>query len=111
MKISQYQILLNDNQLPILMEERSHNYSVSENGLTNPMAFAEMLNSAFQAGKRAEEYVWVIALNIKCTPVAVLLFVKFLQGRFLQDSAYAVLLNLFLLTIIHPGIFYLLTQI
>ena len=71
MKISQYQILLNDNQLPILMEERSHDYSISENGLTNPMAFAEMLNSAFQAGKRAEEYVWVIALNIKCTPIAV----------------------------------------
>lgn len=65
MKINQYGL----NVPNILVKENDFEYS--EQNLNQPKYVVEMMNSVFSLDKKAEEYMYLLALNIKCVPVGV----------------------------------------
>ena len=65
MKINQYGL----NVPNILVKENDFEYS--EQNLNQPKYIVEMMNSVFSLDKKAEEYMYLLALNTKCVPVGV----------------------------------------
>lgn len=65
MKISQYGL----NVPNILVKESDFEYSGQN--LTQPQYIVEMINSVFSLDKKAEEYMYLLALNTKCVPIGV----------------------------------------
>lgn len=54
----------------ILIKESSTNYHV-EGGLDTPGGVVDMLNDVFRLNKKAEEFLYMIALNAKMRPIGV----------------------------------------
>lgn len=69
MRITTYRAELDENQHNILVKEKSCNCLVES--LNNPDSIAKMLNTVFGLNRQAEEYVYMIALNIKNKPLGV----------------------------------------
>lgn len=65
MKINQYGL----NVPNILVKENDFEYS--EQNLNQPKYIVEMMNSVFSLDRKAEEYMYLLALNTKCVPVGV----------------------------------------
>lgn len=63
MQIVTYRTELNENRHNILVQEDSHDYSVSN--FDSPKYVVDMINSIFNLNKQAEEYIYMIALNTK----------------------------------------------
>lgn len=63
MKITTYRMELNGEQHNVLVKENSCNYPIES--LDSPQKTADMLNDVFRLNKQAEEYVYMIALNVK----------------------------------------------
>lgn len=69
MRIISYILEMNENQHGILIEDKSCVYPGTF--LSNPQTVVAMLNSVFHLNKRAEECVFMIALNSKCKPLGI----------------------------------------
>ena len=69
MKIITYGAVLKGN-IPVLVKERSVNYS-DEEGITSPEKIVNMMNSSFKLNRRTEEYVYMVAFNNQMLPVGV----------------------------------------
>lgn len=70
MRISKYGVELeNKGRLPVLVKESSTNYGGTT--LQNPEEIVEMMNYVFHADAKAEEHLWVLALNNKCHPIGI----------------------------------------
>lgn len=69
MKITTYRMELNSEQHNVLVKENSCNYPIES--LDSPQKTADMLNDVFRLNKQAEEYVYMIALNVKGRPLGV----------------------------------------
>lgn len=69
MRITTYRTELNKDLHNVLVKENSCNYQVDS--LNNPEAIAEMLNTVFRLNKRAEEYLYMIAFNVKAKVLGV----------------------------------------
>lgn len=65
MKISQYGL----NVPNVLVKESDFEYP--KQNLNQPKYIVEMMNSVFSLDKKAEEYMYLLALNTKCVPVGV----------------------------------------
>lgn len=63
MKITTYRMELNSEQHNVLVKENSCNYPIES--LDSPQKTVNMLNDVFRLNKQAEEYVYMIALNVK----------------------------------------------
>ena len=70
MRITKYTIELNDNKRNILVKEDSKNCTFI-NRLDSPEKIVDMLNYIFNAKYKAEEHLWLIALDTKCNPMGV----------------------------------------
>lgn len=73
MRITSYSVEL-QGKLSVLVQEDSVNYETMP--LNNPEKIAGMMNAIFRLSQKAEEYVYIIALNTKCRPVGVFMLTK-----------------------------------
>lgn len=64
MRIVIYKTELNEDLHNVLIKEHGCNYPVDK--LDNPAVIVKMLNDIFKLNKQTEEYMYMIALNIKC---------------------------------------------
>lgn len=65
MRIVKYNLELGADRLPVLVKEESRNYT-SEMPLNSPDRIVEMLNKLYALERRAEEYVYMLAMDTKC---------------------------------------------
>ena len=65
MKVIKYGVELDDDRKNCLVKEDSK-YLPELDKLDSPQKISEMLNLIYNAEKKAEEYLWLIALNTKC---------------------------------------------
>ena len=70
MRIIKYSIALDNDRKCGLIKEKSSNYPEISR-LDSPQKIADMLNIAYKANTRAEEYLWLIAMDVKCNPIGV----------------------------------------
>lgn len=68
MRIIKYAVELDENKKNILVKESSQNCPLINN-LGNPSKIRDMLNIVFHAKSKAEEYMWLIALDSRCNPI------------------------------------------
>jgi DNA repair protein RadC len=73
MRITSYTVELKG-KLSVLVKEEAVNYL--DIPLNSSRAIAEMMNNIFRMNYKAEEYVYILALNTKCHPVGVFLLTK-----------------------------------
>ena len=73
MIITSYTVELKDS-LNVLVQEESVTYDART--LSRPDAIAAMMNSVFRLNQKAEEYVYILALNTACRPVGVFMLTK-----------------------------------
>lgn len=71
MRVTKYDLELNEDRHPILVKEEAVNYDISFDGLSNHNAIGNMLNALYHAKDQAEEHVWLIALNQKNRPLGI----------------------------------------
>lgn len=70
MRITTYKTELNNDNLNILVKEKSCNCTGVET-LNTPSLIAEMFNVVFRLNKQTEEYLYLIALDTKGKPLGV----------------------------------------
>lgn len=73
MRITSYSVELKG-RLSVLVKENAVNYD--DVLLNNAKSIANMMNTVFRLNQKAEEYVYIVALNTKCNPVGVFLLTK-----------------------------------
>lgn len=73
MRITSYSVELKD-KLNVLVKEDAVNYL--DVPLNSSGAIVEMMNALFRLRLKAEEYVYILAVNTKCHPVGVFLLTK-----------------------------------
>lgn len=70
MRITTYATELDSDRKNILVKESSSNYPDIDR-LDSPEKVANILNGVFHAKAKAEEHLWLIALDNKCKPIGV----------------------------------------
>lgn len=71
MRITEYRAKINkETGLNVLVKERARNYN-SEEKLTSPQAIVKMMKSLYYMDERAEEYMYMLALDTKCKPIGI----------------------------------------
>lgn len=70
MRIIQYKTMLDEDRKNILVRESSKNYP-DLGGLDSPDSVCLLANSVFDANRLAEEYGWLIGVNVKNHPIGV----------------------------------------
>lgn len=63
MKIITYKTMLNEAKLTTLVKESSIEYMKEVKCFNSPESISELMNTLFQADKKAEEYVWLLAFD------------------------------------------------
>ena len=72
MRITEYRTKINkENNLNELVKEKVLNYQTDIKALTSPDAIANMMNAVYYMNERAEEYLFMIALDTKNKPIGV----------------------------------------
>lgn len=72
MRITEYRARINkENNLNELVKEKAVNYQADSKQLNSPDAIAEMMKSVFYMNERAEEYVYMLALDTRRKPIGV----------------------------------------
>lgn len=70
MKIVKYGLELDQEGLGILVKEESKNFPVFQyNALNRADKVSDIMRIAFQINKKAEEYLYMVAMNTKCKPL------------------------------------------
>lgn len=70
MRVTNYEVLLNEDRIPHLVKESARNYA-GNSCLTNPSQIAEFMRELYHADILPEEKLWMIAMNTKCKPLGV----------------------------------------
>lgn len=70
MRVTNYEVLLNEDRIPHLVKESARNYA-GNSCLTNPSQIAEFMRELYHADILPEEKLWMIAMNTKCKPFGV----------------------------------------
>lgn len=68
MRATEYKLELNEDGVGVLVKEKSRNFSEFTQ-LNNAAKIASFMRCAFDLHKKAEEYVYLIALNVRCKPI------------------------------------------
>ena len=68
MRITKYSVEKEFNGKNILVKENSKNYPETNN-LNSPQKIVKMMNDIYNVTTKAEEYLWLIALDTKCKPI------------------------------------------
>lgn len=67
--IRKYAVELDEKRLPVMVEEEAQEYLIKQ--LNAPDKIAGMLNTCFKLDRKAEEHVYMIALDTKCNPLGI----------------------------------------
>lgn len=70
MRITKANVALDGNKHPVLVKEYAQNY-IAESNFSNSETIVKAMNSLFGVSDAAEEYVWLLAMGIKCRVLAV----------------------------------------
>ena len=70
MRVTKYDMLLNEEQHPYLVKEESRNCPDVEK-MISPQKIKKVMDDVFNASYLAEEHVWIVAMNVKCRPLGV----------------------------------------
>lgn len=70
MRITKYNMLLDDSKCNMLVREKSVNYS-RESNLDNPCKIAIMMNELFHVASLPEEHLYMVAMTAKSKPVGI----------------------------------------
>lgn len=70
MRITKYSTELDTDRKNILVKENSKNCPEIDK-LDSPKKISDMLNYLYNAKSKAEEYMWLIALDTKCNPLGI----------------------------------------
>ena len=70
MRVTKYDMLLNEEQHPYLVKEESKNCPDVDK-MTSPEKIKKVMDDVFNASYLAEEHVWVIAMNVRCRPLGI----------------------------------------
>lgn len=70
MRITKYNVELDENCKTVLVKETTKNYP-SVQGLTSPGEIKDMLDEVFRASYQAEEHTWLIAMTQDCKVIGV----------------------------------------
>jgi DNA repair protein RadC len=70
MRVTNYELLLNDDRIPTLVKESARNYA-GNSCLNNPSQIAEFMRELYHADILPEEKLWMIVMNTKCKPLGV----------------------------------------
>ena len=70
MRVTKYNLLLNEDKLPYLVKEATNNYSEITQ-LNSPEKIRDMFNTVYHASVLSEEYMWMLALNTKNHPIGI----------------------------------------
>ena len=70
MRITKANVALDSNKHPILVKEQVKNYT-AESNFSDPEIIVKAMNDMFGASDAAEEYVWLLAMDVKCHVLAV----------------------------------------
>jgi DNA repair protein RadC len=65
MRITKYDLELSNERLPTLVKEESHNYKYART-LNTPGDIVRMMNEIFHLQDKAEERVYILAMDTKC---------------------------------------------
>ena len=76
MRITKYNVELNEDLTPELVKDVAYNYSLKET-LTAPKSIAIMLNDVFRLGNQAEEHLYLVCLNSKEKAIEILKSMKY----------------------------------
>ncbi len=68
MRITKYSIEMECDGRNILVKENAKNYPETSN-LNSPQKIVKMMNDIYNVTVKAEEYMWLIALDTKCKPI------------------------------------------
>ena len=71
MRVNIYKTILDEDKKPSLIKDWAINYDIDEDGLRNPKDVAALINHLFDAKRLAEEYLWIIGVNIKLKPIGI----------------------------------------
>lgn len=71
MRITNYRVNINhETGLNELVKEKAINYNSPYNAINSPMAVFDIMKNVFNLNVRAEEYMYMIAMNNKAKPIA-----------------------------------------
>lgn len=70
MRITSYNVELTESGTNTLVKENSKNYPYAES-MNNPDVIVQVMNYLFHMNRKAEEYLYMIALNTKCKPIGI----------------------------------------
>ena len=70
MRITKANVALDSDKYPVLVKEHTKNYAAARE-LSTPEAIVKVMNCVFGASDAAEEYVWLLSMDIKCHVLAV----------------------------------------
>lgn len=70
MRVTNYELFLNEDRIPMLVKESARNYA-GDSCLNNPSQIAEFMRDLYHADILPEEKLWMIAMNTKCKPLGV----------------------------------------
>lgn len=73
MRITSYSVELDD-KLNVLVKEKAVNYKTTK--LDNPDEIVEMFDTVFRLSAKAEEHMYLLAMDVKCHPIGVFLVSK-----------------------------------
>lgn len=68
MKVNEYQVEIDSEKRNVLVRERTHDYKAGE-FITNPCSVFSLMEETVRASKKAEEYLWCVAVTSKCSPI------------------------------------------
>lgn len=69
MRITSYKMLLNEDLVPVLVKEKSCNYLSESRRMNNPESIVAVMKNVFDADKRVEEHIWIVAFNTRFVPI------------------------------------------
>jgi len=70
MRVTKYSVELDPDRKNVLVKENSKNYQAVDS-LDMPQKVKKMLDDLYHAEMKAEEHLWLIALDTKCRPIGI----------------------------------------
>lgn len=70
MRITKYNVMLDENRKNILVAESTKNYPSLGNANAADK-IVEIMNTVFEADRQAEEHVWLMAMDVRCKIIGI----------------------------------------
>lgn len=79
MRITKYNVMLDENRKNILVAESTKNYPSLGNAKAADK-IVDIMNTVFEADRQAEEHIWLMAMDTKCKIIGICQLLLTLSG-------------------------------